>query len=133
MSYSPTPLTTTGKKGGRCRDTKFPSVPKCKCGANRTFEFQLMPSILHLLDVDSYCINASETSIAPPSTSKHGMDIEQAMNKETGGMNWGTVAVYSCRDSCSVSNEEFVIIQESVDANPEKAQVQFIGSNEDEG
>ncbi len=115
----PTPLTTSGKKGGRCRDTKFPNVLKCKCGSIRTFEFQLMPSILHLLEVDSHYqkknLNSNDNSKG------NETDIlEYELDKNEGGMNWGVIAIYSCQNSCDVSYEEFVVVQESVDSNPQK-------------
>jgi len=36
-------------------------------------------------------------------------------------MNWGVISVYSCSESCSVSREEFVIVQASVDDIDKKA------------
>ncbi|XP_064174314.1 programmed cell death protein 2 [Anguilla rostrata] len=47
-------------------------IPNCPCGAKRIFEFQVMPQLLNHLKVDSP--NAS--------------------------IDWGTVCVYSCEDSC---------------------------------
>jgi len=37
-------------------------VPNCKCGAKREFEFQFMPSILHILNVDLFVKNHLENS-----------------------------------------------------------------------
>ncbi|KAJ1966469.1 hypothetical protein GGI12_000044 [Dipsacomyces acuminosporus] len=54
-------------------------VPKCgACGASREFEFQIMPQMLNFLDVDS----VDPTSI-----------------------DWGTLLIYSCPNSCSAVNE----------------------------
>lgn len=112
FNFRPTPLTPpTRKKGGRCRDTTFPSIPLCKCGSVRKFEFQLMPSLLHLLEVDKYC---------KESTTNQKTNLEQVLNKNEGGMNWGVIAIYSCSNSCNQSIEEYVVIQESVDTNPQK-------------
>ncbi|XP_028852366.1 programmed cell death protein 2-like isoform X2 [Denticeps clupeoides] len=47
-------------------------IPKCPCGAKRIFEFQVMPQLLNDLKVDS-----------------PGVSVD-----------WGTLAVYSCADSC---------------------------------
>jgi len=109
----PLPLTKKGKKGGRCRDTKFPTIPTCTCGAQRKFECQLMPSLLNVLDVDKY-------SYIDTHNNSSKLTIEQVLSKNEGGMNWGVLAVYSCSDSCNQSIEEFVIIQDSVDVIPKK-------------
>jgi Programmed cell death protein 2, C-terminal putative domain len=52
--------------------------PACVCGARRVFEMQLMPSCLHYLDVDK----------ATPA------------EQTEAGMNWSTVAVYTCENDC---------------------------------
>ncbi|KAJ8393259.1 hypothetical protein AAFF_G00063310 [Aldrovandia affinis] len=51
---------------------KDEEIPNCPCGAKRIFEFQVMPQLLNHLKVDS------------PHAS----------------IDWGTLAVYSCEDSC---------------------------------
>ncbi|XP_037553419.1 programmed cell death protein 2 [Nematolebias whitei] len=48
-------------------------IPPCTCGTKRTFEFQVMPQLLNSLCVDST-----------------GVSID-----------WGTLAVYTCSDSCN--------------------------------
>lgn len=108
--YSPLPLTNTGKRGGRSRDLNFPVniIPPCSCGSHRSFEFQVMPSILHILNVDRL------------QSTKKGSNIDLVMRNDSGGMNWGTIAVYSCAVSCENSVEEYVVIQESVDVNPKE-------------
>ena len=60
-----------------------------------------------MLDVDS---NASLRS-----TDDDVMDLVTA-----GGMNWGSIAVYSCPESCNDSREEFIIVQDSLDEGPVK-------------
>ncbi|KAG7333943.1 hypothetical protein KOW79_002350 [Hemibagrus wyckioides] len=47
-------------------------IPKCSCGTNRIFEFQIMPQLLNHLKVDS------------PDAS----------------IDWGTLAIYTCAASC---------------------------------
>ena len=84
----------------------FPTVPDCVCGAKRMFEFQFLPSMLHVLDVDS-------------------------ANVKTGGMNWGSIAVYSCPESCDDSREEFLIVQNGDDAPVEKKMSGNDGNGED--
>ena len=77
----------------------------------RKFEFQLMPSLLHLLDVDKYYKDTSKN---------HKADLEHILSKNEGGMNWGVIAVYSCSNSCNQRMEEYVVLQESIDSNPQK-------------
>ncbi|KAL7538152.1 hypothetical protein ACHAXR_008327 [Thalassiosira sp. AJA248-18] len=90
----------------------LPLVPKCDCGAERVFEFQILPSLLHVLDVDS---------------EKNG-DCDDMMDLiSKGGMNWGSIAVYSCSESCDKSREEFMIVQEPVCDAPIKKK---IGTND---
>ena len=126
-THRPTPLTSISKKGKTSRDTKFPdnNIPRCICGSKRTFEFQLMPSILHLLDVDSFCKEDNTTA----STEVGRLNIEDVLCKNKGGMNWGVIAIYSCSNSCYESTEEFVIVQESADANPVKKKVEVMVDN----
>lgn len=52
-------------------------VPECTCGAKRLFEFQIMPQLLNHLKVDS-----TDASI-----------------------DWGTVAIYTCAESCDQGNK----------------------------
>ncbi|KAL4640858.1 programmed cell death protein 2-like [Arapaima gigas] len=52
-------------------------VPDCPCGAKRIFEFQVMPQLLNHLNVDS----------------------------PTASIDWGTLLVYSCEDSCDQGNK----------------------------
>ena len=80
-------------------------VPPCDCGAERVFQFQLLPSLLHILRVDQYSESPSGTS---------GINALLA-----GGMDWGAVAVYTCSNSCSVCKEDYLLIQESLDELPD--------------
>ncbi|XP_078412671.1 programmed cell death protein 2 [Cetorhinus maximus] len=52
-------------------------IPNCSCGAKREFEFQVMPQLLNHLKVD--CLDES--------------------------LDWGTLSVYTCEQSCDHSNE----------------------------
>ncbi len=96
-----------------------------------------MPSILHILNVDQYAnkknINKDCSSSISQSTDGRGMkkSLDQIMSRTSGGMNWGTIAVYSCVNSCEYRDEEggleeFVVIQESADGNPRKREMKRV-------
>lgn len=89
------------KKNEKSITAPFPTIPPCSCGAQRVFEFQLLPSLLHVLDVDSVNSNNDDDN-------DNITDLSSI-----GGMNWGSIAVYSCPESCDESREEFLIVQES--------------------
>ncbi|CAL1545453.1 unnamed protein product [Lymnaea stagnalis] len=58
-------------------------IPFCSCGSQRIFEFQVMPQLLNYLSVD----------------------------KLDSSVDWGTLCVYTCKESCSTGNsykEEFI-------------------------
>jgi hypothetical protein len=128
---SPTPFTLKGKTGHQTRDIKFPKVPPCPCGAHRKFEFQVMPSILHVLDVDKFANDNDNPSGTRTKESKSRMELDQILSKNNGGMNWGTIAVYSCVNSCEINVDEFVVVQESADGNPQKRELKKVEPGED--
>jgi hypothetical protein len=70
-----------------------PIIPKCICGAERKFEFQLMPYLLHILNI-----------------SKSNQDTEEKSSTTSHEEKWGTIGVYSCSCSCDDSREEFVTV-----------------------
>ncbi len=78
-------------------------IPACRCGAPRVFELQILPSLLHVLEVDK---------------ASTGTDLGSLYSH---GMNWGNLCVYSCPHSCPESDSEFVVVQESVDEKPAEA------------
>ncbi|XP_036402090.1 programmed cell death protein 2 [Megalops cyprinoides] len=68
-------------------------IPCCPCGAKRIFEFQVMPQLLNHLKVDS------------PQAS----------------IDWGTLAVYTCEDSCDQGHRyspEFIWKQDFTGEQP---------------
>jgi len=72
---------------GQVEKDKVPPCPHC--GAERDFEFQIMPQLLYYLEADD------------KSATPHEME-------------WGTLAVYSCPDSCVTKAsyaEEFLWVQ----------------------
>ena len=73
-----------------------------------------MPSLLHVLDVDKH----ARSKQSEPSTDA---SIDELMRREyeNGGMNWGTIVLYTCKDCCK-SREDFLVVQDSVDGQPEK-------------
>ena len=87
-------------------------VPCCACGAKRVFELQLLSTVLNELDVDS-CRNQGESKQNCSRGSSGGENEEQRrrrMMMNNGGMDWSTVLVYSCADSCTRSHEEVVVV-----------------------
>jgi pre-rRNA-processing protein TSR4 len=100
--------------GGKSSKEDPLSVPDCPCGAKRVFEFQLMPSLLHVLEVDRHALNSQ------PPASDESMDAILTREFANGGQNWGALAIYTCSESCETNREEFVIVQNSVDVMPER-------------
>jgi pre-rRNA-processing protein TSR4 len=89
------------KKSGK----KVWSVPPCEhCQQARTFEFQVLPSILETLEVDNHGGNRANQTM--------GLD-----DMLTDGMNFGSIAVFACNNSAcdSLTKDSFVVIQKSVD------------------
>ena len=93
---------STQKHNEKIASRTLPTIPPCTCGSQRVFEFQLLPSTLHVLDVDSSSLG--------PNNNKYEVDESMDLNS-VGGMNWGSIAVYSCPDSCDDSREEICIVQ----------------------
>jgi hypothetical protein len=97
---------------GRSRSGTLHPIPPGSRGEPREFLFQLLPSLLHVLQVDS--------------AGSHG-SLDVAFSQ--GGMNWGNIAVYASSAPTSEGrNEEYVVVQESVDGTPTLNQP--IGSTE---
>eukprot|EP00936_MAST-01D_sp_MAST-1D-sp1_P001143 g1143.t1 len=86
-----------------CRPTAA-DVPPCdRCGAERRFELQLMPQILHYAG-NAVCHPCHPTATATDesgavagaaSTTAGAGDIDKSM-----GIDFGTIAIYTCTNSC---------------------------------
>jgi hypothetical protein len=85
-------------------------LPPCTCGAKRMFEFQLLPSLLHVLQVDKFIIDTCETAVRNWSDSY-----------ENGGMDWGNIAFYTCSARCA-RDHGYCVVQDSVDGSPSMQQ-----------
>ena len=66
-------------------------IPPCACGSPRHFEFQVLPSLLHVLEVDKHHFGSVDASYAE------------------GALDFGNLAVYTCAGSCDA--EAFVVVQ----------------------
>eukprot|EP00752_Nemacystus_decipiens_P006360 g5734.t1 len=72
-------------------------VPPCgRCGRARKFEFQVMPHLLHHLGVDANAKTLDAKAAAV--NGRQGPGPAPAITGEC--MDWGTLAVYTCPDSC---------------------------------
>ena len=65
---------------------------------------QLLPSLLHVLKVDEY------------SQQEGSMRIGDLLRS---GINWGSVAVFTCPETSCDCNEGCLVVQASVDEDPE--------------
>jgi pre-rRNA-processing protein TSR4 len=79
-------------------------VPPCeKCGAERLFEFQIMPQLLYFLGVDN------ETSVLTDGTAS---DVSRK------ALDFGTVVVYCCPSCCASDDPERPYVEEFVWVQP---------------
>ena len=89
------------------------SIQNCKaCGGKRKFEFQVLPQLLYYLQVDrDTTVNTVESNVATVRFSNH----------KDWDLDWGTLDVFSCVNSCNAGNgeyvEEVVIIQPPLISN----------------
>ncbi len=80
------------------------SVPQCsKCGCERDFEFQIMPQVLYMLE------QAEEDRNVDFGIINNEKNVDD-------GLDFGTIAIYTCRNSCfeddkSVYQQEYVYVQ----------------------
>lgn len=101
-----------GKAKPKNEVTVNPAIPPCSCGAEQVFDMQLLPSILHVLQVDK----------SAPDSGTHGLGSAF----DHGGMNWGNICIYSCSQNCEAGTGH-VIVQESVDERPSEPKQRIQG------
>ena len=101
----------------RMHPSWLPDVPRCACGPKWVFKFQVLPSLLHVLDVDGHAA-AMGASVRGKENGDNDNNVMDLIN--SGGINWGSMAVYSCPLwlSCDDSRDEFVIVQEAIGDAP---------------
>jgi hypothetical protein len=104
---SPAPTSPEPKKNQSTSNL----IPPCACGAVRVFETQVLSSLLHVLEVDKHAQSTNVDGSTAASASGLGAAYEH------GGMNWGSIAVYSCPNVCA-ADEEYVVVQDSIDERP---------------
>jgi hypothetical protein len=72
-----------------------------------------LPSLLHVLEVDKHVKSDGANSSANPEQST------LATAYESGGMDWGNIAVYTCPNTtCAGEATEYCVVQDSVDESP---------------
>eukprot|EP00644_Phytophthora_capsici_P013581 jgi/Phyca11/8998/fgenesh1_pm.PHYCAscaffold_33_\ len=83
-------------------------IPPCPgCGAERSFEMQLTPTINYFLKVDEYAAG-DNFSQKPLNTGNASPDAPKTV--PPGGMDWLSLIVYSCSASCPQYHEEFIYV-----------------------
>lgn len=88
------------------------NIPTCvTCGTQCYFEMQLLPSLLHVLGVDQFSSDEEKMTEDGKSVSGIGALLSR-------GMNWGSVAVFTCPSASCQSPEGYLVIQAAVDENP---------------
>ncbi|GKZ00005.1 hypothetical protein MPSEU_000953900 [Mayamaea pseudoterrestris] len=124
------PLSTAGQNDKVTKHTLNASnkkgtvqeIPPCSCGASRVFEFQILPSLLHVLEVDKHADTPADNTSNVPLT---GLQAAFAQS----GMNFGNIAVYTCSKACDGNAAEYVVLQDSVDEAP-RQRMAAAGENE---
>jgi hypothetical protein len=90
-------------------DKKLWQVPNCSlCGMQCSFEMQLLPSLLHVIQVDQFSQQDAKMRIG---------DLLRS------GINWGSVAVFTCPNTSCGCSEGRLVVQASVDEDPEQAEI----------
>ncbi|KAJ1917535.1 hypothetical protein H4219_003168 [Mycoemilia scoparia] len=78
------------------------NIEPCKfCGGQRVFEFQLMPALLTALPLEKFVKKESNTAnVEDNAISNKKLTGKEFMNQHVGGMEIGTLFVFTCENDC---------------------------------
>ncbi|WVF68710.1 hypothetical protein IAT40_003482 [Kwoniella sp. CBS 6097] len=103
------------------------SIPPCaQCGSKRTFELQLVPTLISVLQPSSLSTTGEVPKIAKGTSTEAERKKELARlaaaakesADENGEMEWGTVMVFGCEKDCVGFSEEWVGVEWEVSFEP---------------